>query len=56
MEILGLDLPWWLTLLTFFGLLLALMSTGMPVAIAQYCWPTYGKRQYGLAPITRKRI
>lgn len=34
MEILGLDLPWWLTLLTFFGLLLALMSTGMPVAIA----------------------
>ena len=34
MEIFGLELPWWLTLITFFGLLLALMSTGMPVAIA----------------------
>ncbi len=34
MEILGFELPWWLTLITFFALLLALMSTGMPVAVA----------------------
>ncbi len=34
MEIFGLEFPWWLTLITFFTLLLALMATGMPVAIA----------------------
>ena len=30
----ALEFPWWLTLITFFTLLLALMATGMPVAIA----------------------
>ncbi len=34
MEILGFELPWWLTLIMFFSLLLALMATGMPVALA----------------------
>lgn len=34
MELFGSVLPWWLTLITFFALLLALMATGMPVAIA----------------------
>ena len=34
MEIFGFEFPWWLTLIAFFSLLLALMATGMPVAIA----------------------
>ncbi len=34
MELFGFEFPWWLTLTTFFALLLALMATGMPVAIA----------------------
>lgn len=34
MELLGFEFPWWLTLISVFGLLLALMATGMPVAIA----------------------
>ena len=34
MELFGFEFSWWLTLVIFFALLLALMSTGMPVAMA----------------------
>lgn len=34
MELFGYEFSWWLTLVIFFALLLALMSTGMPVAMA----------------------
>ena len=34
MELFGFEFSWWATLIIFFALLLALMSTGMPVAMA----------------------